>query len=209
MTCDAAQGRTDSGRKRLTAWEQIGGLPGLIGSAAPSLAFVSVHAYAGMVVGIVVAGTLALLIVIVRAARGRSLRPAVGGVVGVVVSSAIALRTGDARDYFLPDIWVYAVCAVVTTLSIVVRWPLAGVLWSAVNATSMRWRDDRRALISYSVASATAAVVFVIRTVTQIWFYRHDQAGAMALMRIVLNYPLWAIIVLVWVWAIRRVERSA
>ncbi|WP_018179777.1 DUF3159 domain-containing protein [Jongsikchunia kroppenstedtii] len=189
-----------------TAWEQIGGLSGLIQSSIPSLLFVAVQSILGIAAAAMAAFAVALLILIARRMRRLTIRPAIGGVVGVLVSSVIAYRTGEARDYFLPDIWGYAICAVALAVSIVVRWPLAGVVWSSLNGTSMRWRRDRKALSGYSIATAVAVAVFILRAATQLWFYRHDEAGAMALARVVVNYPLWAIVGGVWAWSIRRAE---
>lgn len=162
-----------------------------------------------MTAGVIVAVLTAALILVARAVRRVTVRPAVGGLVGVVISSTIAARTGDARAYFLPDIWGYAIGAVVLATSILLRRPLAGVLWSALNRTPMTWRSDRRAVIGYSVATATAVAAFAVRAASQIWFYQHDQVGVMALLRVALNYPLWGIIALTWAWAIRNAGRTS
>lgn len=194
----------DTDRRSPTAWDHVGGASGLAQSAVPSLAFVSTHAVAGIGTSIAVAIAAAAVFLVVRLLRGQTVRPALGGIVGVVVSSAIAYRTGDARDFFLPDIWGYAIAAVVTALSIVLRRPLAGVLWSALNGASMGWRRNRRAMVGYSVATSVAALAFTARAVAQMWFYEHDQPGTMVAMRLALNYPLWAIVALAWAWSIRR-----
>lgn len=195
--------------RRPTAWDHVGGVPGLLQSAVPSLVFVAVHAVAGIGTAITVAIVAAALMLVLRRLRGRTVRPAIGGLVGVLVSSALAYRSGDARDFFLPDIWGYAAAAVVAALSIVLRRPLAGVLWSALNGTSMRWRQDSRARIGYSIATTVAAFAFTARAATQVWFYQHDQPGTMALLRIALNYPLWAITALAWAWSIRNARGAA
>ncbi|MDF0528898.1 DUF3159 domain-containing protein [Tsukamurella sp. 8F] len=192
---------------RATAWEHVGGLSGLVQSAIPSTVFVVVHSAAGMTHAIVAAIACAAALVVIRALRRLTLRPAIGSVVGVAVSSVIAYRSGDPRDYFLPDIWGYTACAAAMAASIAVRWPLAGVLWHAMSGTGMRWRSDRRVLFAYSVATATAAAAFATRAGAQIWFYEHDQAGAMVVARLALNYPLWAVTLAVWAWSIRR-ERN-
>ncbi|MGD3150679.1 DUF3159 domain-containing protein [Tsukamurella tyrosinosolvens] len=194
----------DTNRRRPTVWDHVGGTSGLVQSAMPSLAFVSAHAVAGIGTAIAVAIATATVVLVVRLLRRQTVRPALGGMVGVVVSSAIAYRTGDARDFFLPDIWGYAIAAVVTALSIVVRRPLAGILWSALNGDSMGWQRNRRAMVGYSVATGVAALAFTVRTVAQMWFYEHDQPGTMVAMRLALNYPLWAIVALAWAWSIRR-----
>lgn len=195
-------------RARPPVWDQIGGLPGLVQSAIPSLAFVMTHQVLGISAGIIAALSASLVIVIVRATRGQSLRPAIGGVIGGAVASTLALWTGDARDYFLPDIWGYVLCAAVLIVSVGMRWPLAGVLWSTMNRRPMAWRADRAAQRAYTIATLVAATSFCIRSATQIWLYEHDQVGAMALARLLVNYPLWAVTAVVWAWSIRVDRRS-
>ncbi|MET9325294.1 DUF3159 domain-containing protein [Tsukamurella sp. NPDC003166] len=195
--------------RRPTAWDHVGGVPGLLQSAVPSLVFVAAHAVTGIGPAAVVAIAAATVMLIARRLRGRTVRPAIGGLVGVLISSALAYRTGDARDFFLPDIWGYAAAAAAAALSVVLRWPLAGVLWSALNGTSMRWRHDRRAMLGYCLATTVAAVAFTTRAATQVWFYQHDQPGTMALLRIALNYPLWVITAAAWAWSIRHARGTA
>ncbi|MBM7369420.1 DUF3159 domain-containing protein [Gordonia hydrophobica] len=166
------------------------------------------HEVFGIRAAVIAAVSASMVIVVVRAARGQSLRPAIGGVIGGAVSSTLALWTGDARNYFLPDIWGYILCAAVLLVSVGMRWPLAGVLWSAVNRRSMAWRDNRLALRAYTIATLVAAASFGVRSTAQIWLYEHDQVGAMALARLVVNYPLWAVTVIVWAWSIRVDRRT-
>ncbi len=199
----------DTDGRRPTAWDHVGGATGLVHSAVPSLVFVGARTLTGIGPAIGLAIAVATVVLVARRLRGQTVRPAVGGLVGVLISSAFAYRTGQTRDFFLPDIWGYAAAAVVAAVSIPLRRPLAGVLWSLLNGTPMRWRRNRPALIGYSVATAVAACAFAARAATQVWFYQHDQPGTMVLMRILLNYPLWAITALAWAWSIRRARGTA
>lgn len=185
----------------------MGGMPGLIESSVPSLVFVSSDALLGLDAGIACAFAVAVALTVVRAVRRQPLRPALSSFVGVAVSSSIAHRTGSARDYFLPDIWISVSCCLALTVSIVVRRPLAGVVWSALNQSPNVWRRDRPSRMAYDVATAVLAGCFAIRFVMQYWLYQHNDPGAMAIVRIAVNYPLWAISLIAIVWAIRRSNR--
>ncbi|WP_076482607.1 DUF3159 domain-containing protein [Williamsia sterculiae] len=192
---------------RPTVWDRVGGVRGLVQSAIPSVVFVSVHTLVGMASAVAMAIAAALVVLAVRRCRGVTVRPAIGGVVGVVVSAAVAGGTGDARDYFLPDIWGYTIGSAVLMLSVIVRWPLAGVVWTAMNGSmTTAWRADKRALSGYTVATVAAAIAFAVRALIQTWFYRHDVVGAMTVVRVGLGYPLWGMTALVWAWAIHRAD---
>ena len=52
----------------------------------------------------------------------------VNSLVGIGIAAVFASRTGKAEDVFLPGILYNAVYAVVLTLSVLVRWPVVGLM---------------------------------------------------------------------------------
>ena len=189
-----------------TLWERTGGVPGLIQSSLPPVVLVLANTWWGLYPAVAAAVGTAALVTAVRAMRRQSLRPAFGGFVGVAVSGFLAARSGEARDFFLADIWWYGVAAVLLTASILLRRPLVGVLWSAGQGVGMWWRHDRPSLHRYDIATGVVAVVFAIRFIVQQRLYVHDEVGWMTVMKIALNYPLWAVALLVVVWAVRGAD---
>ncbi|GAA2109853.1 DUF3159 domain-containing protein [Actinomadura alba] len=147
---------------------------------------------------------VAVLVAVVRLARRQPIRPAIGGFVGVAVSGFIASRTGEARDFFLADIWLYLTACIALTASILLRRPLVGVVWNALRGVGGAWRRDPGSRRAYDVATAVVAAVFAARFAVQQWLYVHNEAGWMAVAKIAMNYPLWAVALLVVVWAARR-----
>lgn len=194
------------GERRPTFLEQAGGLPGLIQSSLPPTVLVLIHPwgiYPAVACAVGVCGVVAVL----RASRRQSLRPALGGLIGVAISGAVAARTGAARDFFLPSLWFYAIGLVLLTVSILVRRPLVGVVWSLMRGTGMQWRKDEGSHIAYAIATAAVAMVFAARLVVQYRFYVRDEVGWLTVSKIAMNYPLWAVALLVVAWAVRRSER--
>jgi hypothetical protein len=187
-----------------TLWERTGGLTGLIQSSLPPSTLVLANSLWGMGPAIATALGVAVLVTGVRLARRQPIRPAVGGFVGVAVSGFIASRTGEARDFFLADIWWYLTACVALTVSIVLRRPLVGVVWNALRGVGGGWRHDQGSRRAYSAATGVLAAVFAARFAVQRWLYVHDEVGWMAVAKITMNYPLWAVALLVVVWAARR-----
>lgn len=188
---------------RRTWWEQVGGPAGLAQSAIPSLVFAGANGLAGLRAGVLAALSAAVAVAVVRGSHRRSLRPALGGFVGVAVSSAIAYRTGSARDYFLPDLWLSAACCVLLIGSLAIRRPLTEVLWKAAVRVPASRRTDRPSRRRHDVATGVFAAIFAIRFVVQSWLYHRQATGVMALAKVALNYPLWAIALATTWWAIR------
>jgi hypothetical protein len=146
------------------------------------------------------------VVMLVRAVRRQPLRPAFGGFVGVAVAGFFAARSGEARDFFLADIWWYFAASTVLTVSILLRRPMVGVVWSAVQGVGMWWRHDRPSLRRYDIATAVLAVVFAARFVVMRTLYEHNEVGWLTVSKIAMNYPLWAVALVVVVWAVRRAD---
>jgi hypothetical protein len=173
----------------------------------PVIVFVAVNAILGLQAGIWSAIGCAVLITVVRLVRKEPLQPAISGFLGVAVAAFIAYRTGSAKGFFAYGIWMSLVFGVVTLASVVVRWPLVGVVWSRLNGADMRWRRDRRCLLGYDIATLAMALVFGARFVVQRWLYNDDATGWLAVAKIGMGYPLWGLALLVAVWAVRRSDR--
>jgi hypothetical protein len=189
-----------------TLWERTGGVTGLIQSSMPPVVLVLANSLWALYPAIAAAVGTGVLITLARAARRQSLRPAFGGFVGVAVSGFLAARSGEARDFFLADIWWYCVASVVLVISIVLRRPLVGVVWSAMHGVGMWWRRDRPSLRRYDIATAVLATVFAVRFVVMHGFYERNQVGWLTVSKIAMNYPLWAVALVVVVWAVRHAD---
>lgn len=196
-----------SDKKATTLWQRTGGVTGLIQSSLPPTVLVIANSWWGLFPAIAAAVTTGVLIALIRLARRQQLRPAFGGFVGVAISGFLAARSGEARDFFLADIWWYGVAAIILAASILLRRPLVGVLWSATQGVGMWWRHDRPSLRRYDIATAVLAAVFAARFLVLHQLYEDNQVGWMAFSKIAMNYPLWAAALLVAVWAVRRADQ--
>jgi preprotein translocase subunit SecG len=207
MRADGTDGDRPTPRTSATTlWERTGGLTGLVQSSLPPTVLVMTNSWWGLYPAIAAAVGAGVIVTVVRAARRQPLRPAFGGFVGVAVSGFLAARSGEARDFFLADIWWYFVASIVLTISILLRRPLVGVLSSAMRGVGMWWRHDRASLRVYDIATAVLACVFAVRFVVLHQFYQRNEVGWLTVSKIAMNYPLWAAALVVIVWAVRRAD---
>ncbi|GHF64924.1 hypothetical protein FHX82_006185 [Amycolatopsis bartoniae] len=190
-----------------TLLEQMGGVSGLLYSSVPIAVFVLVNAFFGLQAGIWSAVGSAVAITVLRLVRREPLQPAISGLFGVAIAAFIAYRTGSAKGFFLFGIWASLVYGAAFLLSIVVRWPLVGVIWNVVNGTGTDWRRDKPSRFGYDLATLALAVVFGARFVVQRWLYDSDHTGWLAFAKIAMGYPLYALALLVVVWAVRRSDK--
>jgi hypothetical protein len=190
-----------------TLLEQMGGVSGLVYSSVPVLVFVGVYLPTQSLAAAIWSSVgSAVAILIWRIVRREPVQPAISGIFGVAIAAFIAYRTGSARGYFLFGIWTSLAYGGVFAVSILLRWPLAGVAWSTLNGTGMAWRADRLARRYYDVATVVWVLVFGARFVVQHWLYAANQVGWLAFARIAMGWPLTAIAALVTVWAVRKAD---
>ncbi len=174
-----------------TIWEQMGGPAGMLDSGLPVVVFVIVNAVSSLGWAIGAALAAGLVIAAARLIRHKPVTQAVAGLFGVGIAAFIAYRTGSAKGYFLFGIWSFVAYGVVLLVSILVRWPLIGVLWESVNGRGTSWRSDRKLVRRYDVATAVWVVVFAARFVVQSRLYDANEVGWLATARLLMGYPLY------------------
>jgi len=187
---------------------QMGGVSGLIYSALPVAVLVPVNTAFGMIPAIAAALVVAALILIWRLIRRDSVQPAVSGFIGVGISALIAWIVGASKGYFLLGIWTSLLWAAVFAISILIRRPVVGYVWSWVNGHDRTWRTVRRAVLAFDIATLTWVLVFGARFLVQHHLYDMDKTGWLGVARIAMGWPLTAVAALVTYLAIRTAQRA-
>ena len=191
-----------------TLLEQMGGLQGIVASSIPVAVFVVVNIVTSLQPALIAALASGVVIAIYRIARRQPLQPAVSGLFGVGVAAFIAYRTGEARGFYLPGLIYSAVFALAFLVSVIVRWPLAGVVWHGINGDGQTWRKDPRLLRAYTYASLLWTLVFLARLVVQGLLYQADEATWLGIARLAMGYPLIGVALLGTVLAVSRARRA-
>jgi hypothetical protein len=187
---------------------QAGGVSGLIYSSLPVVTFVIASSVAGLLPAISSALGVAALVLVWRLIRRDSVQPAVSGFFGVGVCALVAYVVGESKGYFLVGIWTSLVWAVVFALSVLIRRPVVGYLWSWAGGRDRAWRDVPRAVYSFDIATLCWTLVFAARFVVQRLLYDADQTGWLGVARISMGWPLTAVAALATYGAIKVVQRA-
>ncbi|MFJ7083843.1 DUF3159 domain-containing protein [Streptomyces griseus] len=193
--------------QRPSILDQAGGAEGVIYSALPAVAFVVANRLGGIRVAIIAALGFAVAIAVWRLARKESVRPAIGGLFGVVIAAGVVWFTGSAKDYFLIGIWASLGGAVAFLASVLLRRPLVGVIWNVATGKGSVWREDKMSRRYYHIATLVLAAVFGARFAVQQYFYATDQVGSLGTAKIVMGFPLLALALLVAAWAARSSDK--
>ncbi|MDV6265443.1 DUF3159 domain-containing protein [Rhodococcus sp. AD45-ID] len=193
--------------KQQSVMDQLGGVSGLVYTSLPILIFVPVNSIWNLTAAIWAAVGVAVLIAAWRVFRKESIQPAISGVLGVAVSAFIAHRTGDAKGYFLFGIYTSLAYGAAFVVSILIRWPLVGIIWGFLNGHGNLWRRHKGAVRAYDIATAAWALVFGARYVVQSQLYDTDHTGWLAVARIAMGWPLAGLAFVVTIWAVRKADR--
>jgi Protein of unknown function (DUF3159) len=195
--------------------EQLGGVRGLIESSIPVLVFVLANVIGGwfhwadksdkLKVAVVVAVATALLIAVFRLIRKQPIRHAINGLFGIALGAWLALRSGDERDFYLPGILLAVGYGVALIASVLVKRPLVGWIWSVVMAGgSSQWRSEPKLVRTFGWLTLLWAAIYLVKAGVQAVLYTADMATMLGVVRIVLGYPPYLLLLAVTVWAVRR-----
>lgn len=184
----------------------IGGRRGLVEGVVPSLVFVltftATRELAWSVWGAV---GVAVALAAVRLVQRQSLQQALGGLVGVAIAAFFAARSGQAVDFYLPSLLKNVGYAAAYLVSILVRWPLLGVLVGPLTGEGMAWRRDPARLRAYTLASWAWVAMFLVRVAVQYPLYQAQALEALGFASVVLGLPLFGLTIYVSWLILRRV----
>ena len=110
----------------------------------------------------------------------------------------------------LPTLLINGGYLIAYVVSILIRWPLLGVLVGAISGNLTGWRKDVRLLRAYTIASWLWVGMFLLRLAVLVPLYLQGSAqlGWLVTMRLVTGWPLFALTVwLSWL-IIRRVTTT-
>lgn len=179
----------------------MGGLQGLVETIVPGFVFLGLFTLTANVplsVGVSLAS--ALVFAVIRLMTKKPLTQVLAGAFGTILSAALALMTGRGEDNFLFGIFVNALYAASLLLSIVVRYPLVGVIAGYASGTSRTWRDQTKVRRAMVAMTWVWFALFALRLAVQLPLYlahTPETTSMLALMKLLMGIPLFAPLLLV------------
>ncbi|TPW70880.1 DUF3159 domain-containing protein [Schumannella sp. 10F1B-5-1] len=195
-----APGETPTAGALLAA---MGGIRGLIESILPGVGFLATYTITNQLLPSVIApAVLAVLLIVARAVQRQPVMTAVAGLIGIAVSAALALFTGNAANNFVPGFVINAGTALVVIISIVARRPIVGLI-AGLLVGSSDWHRDRAKLRVAMIASVFWAALSLLRLAVQLPLYLAGATQALAATKLIMGVPFYAL--LLWVtWLMMR-----
>jgi Protein of unknown function (DUF3159) len=166
----------------------LGGRRGMLEAAVPTILFtLSFVTTRSLQLSLTVSVVAALVLLVVRLVQRSTVQFVLNSIFGIGIGAFFAWRSaqggGDENDqalaYFLPGLLYNAGYAVVITLSIMVRWPVVGVMVGSVAGDPTAWRQDRQVVRLTSHLSWMLVLPCVLRVAVQLPLYLAGTSDAM------------------------------
>lgn len=175
----------------------IGGWRGVLESLLPASVYLVVFvitqdARLSAIAPLVLAGAA----IIWRLVRKEPLTAALSGVIGVVVCVAAVMFSGEGSSYFVPGFFINGAWILAHTVSLLVGWPLIGLLFGMFRGSLTEWRGVPALRRTANVVTVFWIVVFAARLAVQLPLFFADETGALGIARLVMGVPLFALAVL-------------
>lgn len=188
----------------------VGGWRGVSEALVPGVVFLVTFTFSQDArTSAIAPAVLAALAVIVRLVRKEPLASAFSGALAVAICVASTLITGRGEDYFLPGFWINGAYAAVMLISLLVGWPLLGLVLGALRGDLRSWRVDRPLRSAATLCTLLWLGLFVFRLAVQLPLYFAGNVEALAIARLVMGVPTFAVVVLFTWLILSRVSASS
>jgi len=171
----------------------MGGVRGIVESLLPGFVFVFVYAITQETLpSVLIPAGIAVLFVLVRVVTRTPVVPALVGLLGIAVSAALAIFSGDAKENFVLGFWLNGGYVVALLISLFARWPVIGIIVGLLRGEGSAWRDDKA---KYRVAFVTTVLwtgLFAARLAVQVPLYYADQTQLLGGAKLIMGLPLYA-----------------
>ena len=173
----------------------LGGWGALLDIGLPWIAFLVAYAVTDhkLQLSLIIAVGLAAVLAVVRLIRRQALRNVFGGFIGVLISAWVANRTGNAKDFYVPGLLTNLGYGLLYLITVLIRWPLFGVLYGVITQTGTAWRRDPDLLKGFSRATLVFVGLFAIRLIVQVPLYFTGSLNALGIAKIGLGLPFYAL----------------
>lgn len=187
-----AEGEPISPRDVLAA---MGGWRGVVEAILPGVVFLLVFTVTRQLLPSVVAPALLGVVFIgVRLVQRSQVTPAIGGLIGILISALLALRTGDGKDFYLFGLWTNGAYGAFLLISVLVGWPILGVAVGFLMGEGTSWRSDRPKFRAMRMLTLVWVGFFALRLAVQLPLYVVGNVEALGVTRLLMGTPLYGVL---------------
>ena len=203
----AKAGLHRSSNGNIDVLKSAGGIQGIAESILPGLVFLIAFTIdkENLTLAVIASLAVAAVFTVARLVQRKPLTQALAGFIGVGLSAWLATSTGKAENFYVLGFFTNVGYILAMSISVAVRWPIAGLLFGFIRNEGVEWRKDPKRVRAYSVGTWVIVAVLVLRLVVQVPLYFMGEQGlaALATTRLIMGAPLY--ILGIWIaWLLTR-----
>jgi hypothetical protein len=183
----------------------VGGVQGLIETTLPGFIYVLTFAiWRNLTISISAVVAAVSLLTIRHFIKKRPFSQLIGSLVGIGFAIWLTLRPGgQAGDFYLKDFWTNGIYGSVLLLSVLVRFPLIGVLVGFMTNQGLTWRKNRRKVRFFDLVTLLWVGLFATRLAVEVPLYLLGDVVTLGFVKLVLGLPFY--LTMIWVsWLLLR-----
>ncbi|MGY3317559.1 DUF3159 domain-containing protein [Arthrobacter sp. TE12232] len=203
----AKAGLHRSSNGNIDVLKSAGGIQGIAESILPGLVFLIAFTIdrENLSLAVIASVAVAAAFTVARLVQRKPLTQALAGFIGVGLSAWLATSTGKAENFYVLGFFTNMGYILAMSISVAVRWPIAGLLFGFIRNEGLDWRKDPKRVKAYGIGTWVIVSVLVLRLVVQVPLYFMGEEGlaALATTRLLMGAPLY--ILGVWIaWLLTR-----
>jgi len=183
----------------------IGGVQGLVENALPSFLYVLVYAiWKSIPIALWVVGVVIVVLSIRHLVKRKPVIQLIGSFVGLGLAIWLTTRPGgEAKDYFVQGLITNIAYGSVFLLSVIIRWPIIGILVGVFTGQGTTWRSDRRKVRFFDLVTMLWVGLFATRLAFEVPLYLIGDVVMLGFVKLVLGLPFY--LTMIWVsWLLLR-----
>lgn len=175
----------------------LGGWVGIVESAVPPTSFLVIFSiWQNTILAVAVAAGLSLISIIKQVIQRKPLTQAISGAVLTAISAWLALKTPNgAKDYYLPGFYTNAGYGTALLISVLVRWPLIGVIVSLFKGWGTAWRKNRALLTRFDLITGMWVGLFALRLAVELPLFFANNVQGLGVAKLILGTPTYALVI--------------
>jgi hypothetical protein len=183
----------------------VGGVQGIVETSLPGFLYVfSFAIFHDLKISITTVAIAVVLLTIRHLLKKRPITALLGSFVGIGLAIYLTLRPeGQARDFYLPGFWQNAGYGSVLLISILLRYPVIGLLVGFMTNQGLSWRNNRRKMRFFNLVTLLWVGLFATRLAIEVPLYLVNDVVTLGFAKLVLGLPFY--LTMIWVsWLLLR-----
>jgi hypothetical protein len=183
----------------------VGGVQGLIETTLPGFLYVlSYSIFRNLTISIALVVGAVIALSVRHFLKKRPVTQLLGSLFAIGIAIALTLRPGgQAQDFYLKDFWINGAYGSALLLSILIRFPLVGVLVGFLTNQGLNWRKEPRKVRYFDLVTLLWVGLFATRLAVELPLYLSGNVVILGFVKIVLGLPFY--LTMIWVsWLLLR-----